>query len=82
MKPAVAAVLTALLVAGCSGDDDPRVQTAEVGRATVAAELAILLLAWPEFARFNTAEAIDRVHHRVEVLVEAWVRTAGDRPDA
>jgi len=36
VKRTAALLLTGLLVSGCSGDDDPRVETAEVGRATVA----------------------------------------------
>ncbi len=35
VRPPIVLAVTALLVAGCSSDGDPRVQVAEVGRATV-----------------------------------------------
>jgi hypothetical protein len=43
-------------------------------RAVLAAELRCFLLVWPEYAGFNSAVGIERVHRRVTELAQAWRR--------
>lgn len=46
---------------------------AQVSRASLAAELAIFLLTWPEYAVYNTETGIRRVHQHVQQLVRRWL---------
>ena len=45
----------------------------QLGRATLAAELAIFLLTWPEYAAYNTKIGVERVHQRVQDLARTWL---------
>lgn len=49
--------------------------TAQVRRATLAAELATFLFTWPEYAAYNTLRGVERVHRRVAGLARAWARS-------
>lgn len=48
------------------------VDVGTLARAVLAGELAVLVASWPHFARYNTAEAVDRVHQRVRRLARDW----------
>jgi aminoglycoside phosphotransferase (APT) family kinase protein len=54
-----------------AGDRD--LDSARVSRATLAAELAIFLLTWPEYASYNTDTGIGRVHRHVQQLARRWL---------
>jgi aminoglycoside phosphotransferase (APT) family kinase protein len=43
-------------------------------RAVLAAELALVMFAWPEYAGWNDQEARDRMTRRLTVLAAAWGR--------
>jgi hypothetical protein len=47
--------------------------SAQVTRATLAAELAIFLLTWPEYASYNDDAGIRNVHQRVQDLARQWL---------
>lgn len=47
----------------------------ELSRAVLAAELSIFLFVWPEYACYNTAFGINRVHERVQHLARRWLRS-------
>jgi len=49
--------------------------SAQVTRATLAAELAIFLLTWPEYAAYNDDAGIRNVHQRVQHLARQWLDT-------
>lgn len=44
----------------------------QVSHASLAAELAIFLLTWPEYAAYNTDTGIERVHRHVQQLARHW----------
>ena len=69
--PAGVTVPAALLDAYLAGRSG---QTAELRRAIVAEELAVLLFLWPRYAGYNTAEGNARIRERALRLAEAFSR--------
>lgn len=48
---------------------------ADLERALVPAELAVLVFQWPPYAAYNSQAGIERVHHRARLLARKWLGT-------